>query len=174
MAKGAEDWVREAREVKDAMREHSPAVSQWATEGKGESPPPAARPLLHISLSLSLSLSRPLFRSGTHLRLRLTDACVLLVVPGSRGARGVLREEAGPLHQGPARVSLGRKGMAKPNLPKRPADPRHSATLVLAFSPTPLPFSSPPTDHGRNEARSSSRFPQRSSLAESSGTPLSE
>ncbi|WZN59479.1 hypothetical protein HKI87_02g10050 [Chloropicon roscoffensis] len=26
MAKGAEDWVREAREVKDAMREHSPAV----------------------------------------------------------------------------------------------------------------------------------------------------
>ena len=57
MAKGAEDWVREAREVKDAMREHSPAVSQWATEGKGESPPPAARPLLHLSLSLSLSLS---------------------------------------------------------------------------------------------------------------------
>ena len=53
MAKGAEDWVREAREVKDAMREHSPAVSQWATEGKGESPSP---PPAHSSTSLSLSL----------------------------------------------------------------------------------------------------------------------
>ena len=54
MAKGAEDWVREAREVKDAMREHSPAVSQWATEGKGESP---SSPPAHSSTSLSLSLS---------------------------------------------------------------------------------------------------------------------
>ena len=54
MAKGAEDWVREAREVKDAMREHSPAVSQWATEGKGETPSP---PPAHSSTSLSLSLS---------------------------------------------------------------------------------------------------------------------
>ena len=51
MAKGAEDWVREAREVKDAMRDHSPAVSQWATEGKGESPSP---PPAHSSTSLSL------------------------------------------------------------------------------------------------------------------------
>ena len=56
MAKGAEDWVREAREVKDAMREHSPAVSQWATEGKGESPSPPPAPS-SPSLSLSLSLS---------------------------------------------------------------------------------------------------------------------
>ena len=61
MAKGAEDWVREAREVKDAMREHSPAVSQWATEGKGESPsPPPAHSSTSLSLSLSLSLSTPL------------------------------------------------------------------------------------------------------------------